>query len=143
MIIISSIITIASRSHHHRIHHIKFLFLPTPYLTNDNRITMMSDMPLTEPKDLLLLLQDRRALLSLIGVSLATALFVVERFKQHILLMPAFLFVPMILFWIIAVSTGTSGSQLQQMGFIIPSTETVPFYSIWTSLDLSAVEYVS
>ncbi|PRP85148.1 hypothetical protein PROFUN_07219 [Planoprotostelium fungivorum] len=105
------------------------------------QITMMSDMPLTEPRDLLLLLQDRRALLSLIGVSLATALFVVERFKQHILLMPAFLFVPMILFWVIAVSTGTSGSQLQQMGFIIPSTETVPFYSIWTSLDLSAVEY--
>jgi hypothetical protein len=104
---------------------------------------MMSGMPLDSLDDYVMLVKHRNALLASIGVSLALGLFLLERFKKHILFMPAFLFIPMALFWIIAASTHTSTEHLQEIGFIFPSTETVPFYDIWVQFRWSDIQWVS
>ncbi|PRP82911.1 hypothetical protein PROFUN_06688 [Planoprotostelium fungivorum] len=104
-------------------------------------ITMMSDMPLDDFQDFVSLITNRKVLLACIGFALASGLFVLERFKKHILFMPAFLFIPLTLFWIVALATKTDVSKLQDMGFIFQSTEAVPFYSIWTHFSFTNIQW--
>eukprot|EP01117_Protostelium_nocturnum_P006645 TRINITY_DN2393_c2_g1_i1.p1 TRINITY_DN2393_c2_g1~~TRINITY_DN2393_c2_g1_i1.p1 ORF type:complete len:668 (-),score=148.31 TRINITY_DN2393_c2_g1_i1:387-2390(-) len=104
-------------------------------------VTMMAGMPLDQFSDIAPLFTSGKFLFALIGITLASSLFILERFKKHILFMPSFLFIPLALFWIIVSMCGTSIETLQHIGFLLPTTETVPYYSVWEHVSLDKVQW--